>query len=346
MRGRIVVAMSGGVDSSAAALLLQRDGWEVIGATLLLHPGVEEADPELARFCAERGIGLHVIPAAEEFAAKVLVPAAREYAAGRTPNPCCECNELLKFAVLERFARELGAAALATGHYCVASEGGLCRGRDRAKDQSYFLCRLARKLLPFLRFPLGEMTKAEVRGFARAEKLACAEKPDSQDVCFAVPGECCADTLFRRAGLSPRPGRVVFGGREVGRHGGVHRVTVGQRGGLGVALGVPAYVKRIDPASGDVELCTDRELLACNCFHIARVNWQREVPAPGRSLEVQIRYRSRPEPCRVFPEGDRCRIETERPLYAVTPGQAGVLYDGDRLLGGGVIESTVQNNNF
>ena len=339
MRGKIVVAMSGGVDSSAAALLLQRSGWEVVGATLLLHPESVGADPELARFCAERGIELHVIPAAEEFASRVLVPAAREYAAGRTPNPCCECNELLKFAVLAKFARELGAAALATGHYCVAEAGGLCRGRDRAKDQSYFLCRLSRELVPFLRFPLGEMTKVEVRDFARAEGMACAEKPDSQDVCFAVPGECCADTLLRRAGIAPRPGRVVFRGREVGRHAGIHRVTVGQRGGLGIALGVPAYVRSIDAASGDVELCTDRELLACRSFTIARVNWQRAVPEPGRALEVQIRYRSRPAPCRVYPEGGRCRIETEQPLYAVTPGQAGVIYDGDRLLGGGVIEN-------
>ena len=344
MRGRIVVALSGGVDSSVAALLLQRDGWEVIGATLLLHPGVDAPDPALARFCAERGIELHAVPAAGEFAARVIDPAAREYAAGRTPNPCCECNEVLKFALLEKFARELGADALATGHYCVGAKGALRRGRDRAKDQSYFLYRLKRELVPFLRFPLGEMTKAEVRGIARAENLECAEKPDSQDVCFAVPGECCADTLLRRAGIAPRPGRVLYRGREVGRHDGVHRVTVGQRGGLGVALGAPAYVKRIDAESGDVELCTDRELLACRSFAIARVNWQREVPEPGSPLEVQIRYRSRPEACRVYPEGERCRIETERPLYAVTPGQAGVIYDGDRLLGGGVIEDTLQTD--
>ena len=192
--------------------------------------------------------------------------------------------------------------------------------------------------MPFLRFPLGEMTKAEVRGIARAENLECAQRPDSQDACFMIPGECCGDTLLRRAGIAPRPGRVVCAGREVGRHGGVHRVTVGQRGGLGVALGIPAYVRSIDGATGDVELCTDRELLACRSFTIARVNWQGNVPEPGSRFEVQIRYRSSPEPCRVYPDNGRCRIETERPLYAVTPGQAGVIYDGSRLLGGGVIE--------
>jgi tRNA-specific 2-thiouridylase len=338
MRKRIVVALSGGVDSSVAALLLRRDGWEVVGATLLLHPGVDAPDPALARLCADRGIELHAIPAADAFAERVLVPAAREYDRGRTPNPCCECNEVLKFAVLEKFAREVGAEALATGHYCVADGTGLSRGSDRAKDQSYFLYRLKRGTLPFLRFPLGDMTKAEVRSFARAEKLPCADRPDSQDVCFMTTGECCGDTLLRRAGLPSRPGRVVCAGRAVGHHAGIHRCTVGQRGGLGVALGVPAYVKRIDPETCEVELCTDREQLACRSFTIARVNWQRDIPAAGAELEVQIRYRSRPARCRVFPEGGRCRIETEQPLYAVTPGQAGVLYDGDRMLGGGVIE--------
>ena len=337
--GRIVVALSGGVDSSTAALLLRRDGWEVVGATLLLHPGVDAPDPALARFCAGRGIELHAVPVADEFAAKVLLPAAREYDRGRTPNPCCECNEVLKFAVLAEFARGVGADALATGHYCVADGAALYRGSDRAKDQSYFLYRLKRELLPFLRFPLGKLAKQEVRAIARAEGLECAERPDSQDVCFAVADECCGDTLLRRSGLPPRPGVVTYEGRVVGRHGGIHRATIGQRGGLGVALGVPAYVKRIDGTTGEVELCTDRAELGCRCFALSRVNWQQHPPAAGSELEIQIRYRSRPARCRVYPEGDACRIETSEPLFAVTPGQAGVLYDNDRLLGGGVIET-------
>ncbi|MBP5530625.1 MAG: tRNA 2-thiouridine(34) synthase MnmA [Lentisphaeria bacterium] len=337
-RGRIVVAMSGGVDSSVAALLLARDGREVVGATLLLKGDVAAPDPALERFCAAHGIVLHAIPAAEKFAEKVLRPAAREYDLGRTPNPCCECNEVLKFALLAGFARELGADALATGHYCVADGTALYRGSDRTKDQSYFLYRLKRELLPFLRFPLGGLTKKEVREIARSAGLECAERPDSQDVCFAVPGECCGDTLLKAAGLPPRPGSVVFGGRIVGRHGGIHRCTLGQRGGLGIALVVPAYVKRIDGKSGEVELCTDRAELACRRFRLSRVNWQQEPPAAGSGLEIQIRYRSRPARCRVFPEGETCRIETYEPLFAVTPGQAGVIYENDRLVGGGVIE--------
>ena len=337
-RGRIVVAMSGGVDSSAAALILLRDGWEVVGATLLLRPETTAPDAALARFCRERGIELHAIPAAAEFARKVLLPAANEYDRGRTPNPCCECNEVLKFAALAEFARGIGADALATGHYCVTDGTALYRGCDRAKDQSYFLYRLARELVPFLRFPLGKLTKVEVRDFARREGLECAEKPDSQDVCFAVAGECCGDTLLRVAQLPPRPGNVTYRGRIVGRHAGIHRATVGQRGGLGVALGVPAYVKRIDGTSGEIELCTDRAELGSTSFRLSRVNWQQPPPEPGSELDIQIRYRSRPEKCRVYPEGDFCRIETDDPLFAVTPGQAGVIYENDRLLGGGVIE--------
>jgi len=338
-RKRIAVAMSGGVDSSVTALLLQRSGWEVVGATLLLRPETAAPDPALARFCAARGIELHAVPAAAEFSRRVLVPAAREYGRGRTPNPCCECNEVLKFALLAEFARGIGAEALATGHYCVNDGAALRRGRDRAKDQSYFLYRLKRELLPFLRFPLGELTKPEVRAIAGGECLECAERPDSQDVCFAVPGECCGDTLLRAAGLPPRPGNVTFGGRIVGRHCGIHRCTIGQRGGLGVALGVPAYVKRIDGASGEVELCTDRSELGSTAFTLSRVNWQQEPPEAGSALEIQIRYRSRPARCRIYPAGETCRIETDEPLFAVTPGQAGVIYENDRLLGGGVIET-------
>lgn len=336
-RGKVLVGMSGGVDSAVAALLLLRAGCEVEGATLLLRPGGTQPDPALSGLCRELGIVLHAIPAAGEFAHRVLIPAAREYNRGRTPNPCCECNAELKFALLSRFARELGAAALATGHYCIAAGETLRRGRDRNKDQSYFLYRLERGMLPFLRFPLGELSKPEVRELAERAGLPVSRRPDSQDVCFAVPGECCGDTLLRLSGMSPRPGRVVFAGRGVGRHAGIHRCTVGQRGGLGVALGVPAYVRRIDPVSGDVELCTDRRRLECSSFSLGRVNWQQEPPRDGEALEIQIRYRSRPVTCRVFPAGESCRIEVPEPLRAVTPGQAGVLYRGDLLIGGGVI---------
>lgn len=335
-RGKILVAMSGGVDSSVAAWLLRQAGFEVVGATLLLHPWTPEPDQALSRLCAELGIPLHALRAEREFAERVLLPAAREYDSGRTPNPCCECNEVLKFALLRDLALRIGATALATGHYCIAEGDSLRRGCDRGKDQSYFLYRLKRELLPFLRFPLGGLTKSEVRTLAARAGLAAAERPESQDTCFAVAGECCGDTLLRRTGLAARPGRITFNGRTVGRHDGIHRCTIGQRGGLGVALGVPAYVKRIDGASGEVELCTDRSELACRSFFIERTNWHLE-PRNDGDLKVQIRYRSRPEACRIRAENGRWRVETAEALFAVTPGQAAVLYDGDRLLGGGVI---------
>ena len=186
-------------------------------------------------------------------------------------------------------------------------------------------------------FPLGDLTKPEVRRIADAAQLPAAKRPDSQDLCFAVPGEHCTDTLLRRAGIPPRPGKVFFRGRVVGSHPGIHRCTVGQRGGLNVALGVPAYVKRIDAAAAAVELCTDREELASRVFRLERTNWQQTPPGEDETLELQIRYRSRPVGCRVFREDGRWRVETDEKLHAVTPGQAGVLYRGDLVVGGGVI---------
>ena len=335
---KIVVAMSGGVDSSAAALLLLRAGYAVEGATLLLRPEEDLPDLAVRRVCEALGIVLHLLPARREFIDRVVVPAAREYDAGRTPNPCCECNEVLKFALLLDFARARGACALATGHYARIDATGLRRGLDPAKDQSYFLYRLRREELGSILFPLGGMKKSAVRALAEAAGLPVAKRPDSQDLCFAVPGEPCADTLLRHAGIPPRPGKVFFRDRAVGAHPGIHRCTLGQRGGLNVALGVPAYVKHIDAATAAVELCTDREELASRVFYLDRANWQQPPPAEGEELEVQIRYRSRPVKCRVFCDGGRRRVETAEKLYAVTPGQAGVLYRGDLVAGGGAID--------
>ena len=334
---KIMVAMSGGVDSSVTALMLRRAGYEVEGVTLLLRPEEALPDPAPRRVCEALGIVLHLLPARREFIARVVVPAAREYDAGRTPNPCCECNEVLKFSLLLDFARAHGASALATGHYARIDAAGLRRGADAAKDQSYFLYRLKRENLGNILFPLGGMSKPEVRKLAEEARLPAAKRPDSQDLCFAVPGEPCGDTLLRCAGLPPRPGKVFFRGRAVGSHPGIHRCTFGQRGGLNVALGVPAYVKHIDAATAAVELCTDREELASQVFYLERTNWQQPPPAEGEELEVQIRYRSRPVKCRVYREERFWKVEAAEKLYAVTPGQAGVLYRGDLVVGGGVI---------
>ena len=341
MKKRVIIAMSGGVDSATAAVMAKEAGCETVGVTLRMREPSPQETAVLDEVVSKLGIELHVLDRKREFKERVLLPAAREYASGRTPNPCCECNRVFKFAELLDFASKAQADELWTGHYAVidrrGEEAALLRGIDPVKDQSYFLYRLTPEMLAKIRFPLGGLTKTEVRAFAAARGFAFSGRPDSQDICFAVPGECCGETLRKAAGLPETPGRFVYGGRTVGGHTGFHRFTIGQRNGFGVALGRPAYISKIDASSGDIELVTDREKLACSSFFLHRTNLL--VPAlPREGLSIQIRYRSRPVPCRVTAErGGILRVETALPQYAVTPGQAGVLYLGNRVAGGGVI---------
>ena len=333
--------MSGGVDSATAAVMAKEAGYETIGVTLRMREPSPGAEQVLDEVVSKLGIPLHVLDREKEFKERVLLPAAREYACGRTPNPCCECNRSFKFAELLAFAHDMEADELWTGHYAVIDPRPdnpvLRRGADSAKDQSYFLYSLTPEMLRTIRFPLGKFTKAEVRAFAASRGFAFSGCPDSQDICFAEPDMCCGETLRRAAGLPERPGRFLFEGETVGHHTGVHRFTVGQRNGYGVALGRPAYIARIDAASGDIELVTDREKLACSVFRLERTNLLSDA-LPREGLSIQIRYRSRPVSCHVeaLPDGT-WRVETEVPQYAVTPGQAGVIYCHDRVAGGGVI---------
>ena len=341
MKKRTVIAMSGGVDSATAAVMAKEAGSEVIGVTLRMREASPQETAVLDEVVSKLGIELCVLDRKREFEERVLLPAAGEYAAGRTPNPCCECNRYFKFAELLAFAAEVKADELWTGHYAIVdkSSGGaaLLRGADPVKDQSYFLYRLTREMLSRVRFPLGGMTKTEVRAFAAERGFAFSRRPDSQDVCFAVPGECCGETLRKAAGLPETPGRFVYEGRTVGAHTGFHRYTIGQRNGFGVALGRPAYISRIDASSGDIELVTDREKLGCSSFFLRRTNLL--MPAlPREGLSIQVRYHCRPVPCRVTEEADGVwEVETALPQYAVTSGQAGVLYLENRVAGGGVI---------
>ena len=340
---KIMVAMSGGVDSAVTALLLQKLGYEVYGVHLLLHENAE-VDAALIDCCCHLGIPLTVRDCREKFFSRVLMPGAAEYARGRTPNPCCECNAALKFYELFAAADEAGISLVATGHYVQMEHCGdevkIVPAADQSKDQSYFLYRLNGAQLRRCVFPLGKYSKSEVRAIAAENSLICASRPDSQDACFQVPGECCGNTLSRLCRLSGKRGRFIYQGKNVGRHSGIHAFTIGQRQGLGVALGVPAYIKRIDPDKGDIFLCTDQNELLCRRFAVTRVVWQRGyAPAPEEKILVRVRYRTAGKECTFCnSNGDTGFVTLDTAQRAVTPGQAAVFYDlSGALLGGGVI---------
>ncbi|MBK8481652.1 MAG: tRNA 2-thiouridine(34) synthase MnmA [Proteobacteria bacterium] len=352
---RVVVAMSGGVDSSVAAGLLREAGHEVIGLTLQLYDcetGTSERSccglsGVAAARAAAGALGLphYVIDGQASFEQQVLRPAWDDYAAGRTPNPCVRCNDALKLGLLDAQARRLGAAFVATGHHARIAHGAwpvLRRGLDREKDQSYFLFSLAAEQLRRLLLPVGERTKAEVRELARQWGLPNAARAESQDACIAQRGDL-AEALRLRFGAPARPGLMRQAeGRVVGRHEGVHRFTVGQRKGLGVGLGERAYVTAIDAARGEVRLGSARALERAGLYADA-VSWLIEAPPTGeRAVEVQMRYRQRPVPARLVPQAHgTVEVHFERAQRAVAPGQAVVFFEGDRVLGGGWIAKAI-----
>ena len=337
----VVIAMSGGVDSAVAAVMAQEAGFKTIGVTLRMREEDPASRAVLDEVTSRLKIPLYTLEREKEFLNRVLVPSARIYAQGETPNPCCLCNYCFKFSELLDFTQKMGADQLWTGHYAVIQQQNdsrlLLRGLDKAKDQSYFLYRLTAKMLDMIHFPLGNFDKADIREYAASRGFEFAKKPDSQDICFAVPGETCGETLRKAAGLPETPGRFIYNGKIVGRHNGFHRFTIGQRNGHGIALGKPAYISRIDAKNADVELVTDKEALACSSFFLKDCNLL--LPElPAENLQIQIRYRSRPVPCCVKPiSRDLWQVFPQVPLYAVTPGQAGVLYLNDVVAGGGVI---------
>jgi len=351
---RWVVAMSGGVDSSVAAALLVKQGLDVVGITMDLGEaggsarggrccGLPEAED--ARAVARRlGIRHYTVDYREAFHAAVVAPFVESYAAGRTPIPCVACNRVLKFDVLLRRARALGARGVATGHYvrCAHDEAALYRPRDRGKDQSYFLFDTPRERLAALRFPLGELQKSEVRAIARELRLETADKPESQDICFVPDGDVRAALGRLEPGLRSSPGEIVDrGGRVLGTHAGTAGYTAGQRRGLGLADG-PWYVAEVQPESR--RLVVDRaSALMRRRVWFDQPSWL--VDAPPAEVRVQVRHRQRSVPARLLEahgDGDG-RWGVELPegegLWAPAPGQAAVLYDRDdrRLLGGGWI---------
>jgi len=361
--GLVVIAMSGGVDSSTVAAVLQEQGHPIVGLTMQLWnqrrlPELQGDGPKQHRCCSlddvydAKRVAQHlnfphyVVNFEEQFEQRVVRPFVDQYLAGRTPIACTNCNTDVKFEPLLRMARQIGAERLATGHYArirkneQSGRWELLRARDESKDQSYFLWGLSQDQLSSSEFPLGELTKEEVRALARRTNLPVAEKPESMELCFVPAGNYVQfiQAYSKDVGisLSQAEGEIVTeDGAVVGHHDGIHNFTIGQRKGLGFSAGKPLYVLSIDPENNRVVVGNDDSLRTAS-FEVNDVNWV-SIGQPSGSIRATVKIRHKHEPASAVVEalGDtRARITFDAPQRAITPGQGAVFYDGDRVLGG------------
>lgn len=349
MKERAAVGMSGGTDSSVAAALLVEQGYEVIGLTA--HMWKEgsrccslEDVARAQKVCAALGIRHYVVNAQDRFTERVVEPFVEEYAAGRTPSPCISCNQFIKFGFLLDRAAQLDCRILATGHYARIEERGgiyhLLRAVDPKKDQTYFLSRLSQKQLAHIAFPLGDWTKEQVKKWSSDHNLPVVPRGESQDLCFVEAGKY-AEFVESRVPEVKKKGKVLDEqGNELAEHDGIHRFTVGQRGGTGVAVGQRIYVRNIDAGKNEVTLAPRESLMQSECL-VTGAHWiLDEFPSIGK-LTVQPRYGSRGAPASIEKISDTgFKVRFDEPQFALTPGQAAVVYDGDEVLGGGWIEKT------
>ncbi|MGV8059631.1 MAG: tRNA 2-thiouridine(34) synthase MnmA [Smithellaceae bacterium] len=351
MKKKVFVAMSGGVDSSAAALLLKEAGYDATGVTMCL--GIREdgdrtrccgldAIDDAKRVCDQLQIPHFVFDFAGEMEERVINKFTAEYLRGRTPNPCVDCNRYLKFGTLLGKARGMGFDYLATGHYAriekQCEDWHLLRPCDKIKDQTYFLYPIKATDLSSILFPLGELNKEEVRALTKKAGLHVAHKAESQDICFVTQGSY--GKFFQERNVPFVTGDIVDrAGRVLGRHKGIIYYTIGQRGGLGISAKTPLYVVEIDAVKNKI-VVGEKEDLYSACLIAGDINLlTADLPA---QMEAKIRYRKKPARCNIQKDGDKLKVVFQEAQEAITPGQAVVLYAGDRVLGGGVIEEVLR----
>ncbi|MFP4040644.1 MAG: tRNA 2-thiouridine(34) synthase MnmA [Desulfosudaceae bacterium] len=337
----VYVLVSGGLDSLVAARLLRPCHDDVVGLHLLT--GYNELSAEAVDLLSLRaGIPVETLDCRSSFEAGVIDYFVREYCRGQTPNPCIRCNSIIKFGVGLEYARQRGGDLFATGHYCRIADSPngfvLRQGRDRYKDQSYFLAFLKGGQLDQVCFPLGDLTKTRVRDLARQDGLEPVIKKESQDICFIPPGSSYGDFIQNRAGQPPRPGRIEdLAGNVIGTHQGLHRFTIGQRRGINCPAEEPYYVAGIDVASNSIRVGTREQLHVRQCL-VDQVNWRQLPDKSPASFSVRVRYRQQAAAALVEPlPEEKALITFQQPQFGITPGQGAVFYDHDKVAGAGVI---------